>query len=166
MDTESFYLLLSFVHDTLQVDEAKAASHGSMIIPELCLYCTLHYLAGASYLDVIVFASISTSSFYRIAHKTIHAINLTDELLINFPQMMAKCRAAVAGFANISFQSAIANCIGALDDKRQAALVSLKMNPFNLSGRPACFQFFLGPVLGLEAALLWTGVKEVSAMFN
>ena len=57
---ESFYLLLSFVHDALQVDKAKVASHGGMIIPELCLYCTLCYLAGASYLDVIVFASIST----------------------------------------------------------------------------------------------------------
>ena len=58
---------------------------------------------------------LSTSSFYRIVHKTIHAINLTDELSIKFPQMIAQCRAAVARFANISFQSAIANCIGALD---------------------------------------------------
>ena len=95
MDIESFFLLLSFVHDTLQVDEAKAASCGGMIIPELCLYCTLCYLVVTSYLDVIVFAGISTSSFYRIVHKTIHAINLMDELLINFPQMMAKGRAAL-----------------------------------------------------------------------
>ena len=115
MDIESFYLLLSFLHDTLQVDKAKAASHGGMIIPELCLYCTLHYLAGASYLDVIVLACISTSSFYRIVHKIIHAINLIDELSINFPPTIAECRAAAAGFSNISFQSAIANCIGALD---------------------------------------------------
>ena len=42
-------------------------------------------------------------------------MNLTDELTINFPQMMAECRAAAARFANISFQSAIANCIGALE---------------------------------------------------
>ena len=79
MDIESFYLLLSFVCGTVQVDEAKVASHDGMIIPELCLYCTLCYLAGASYLDVIVFASISTSSLYRIVHKKIHAIDLTDE---------------------------------------------------------------------------------------
>ena len=64
MDIESFYLLLSFIHDTIQVDKAKVASHGGMIIPELCLYCTLHYLAGASYLDVSVFAEISTASFF------------------------------------------------------------------------------------------------------
>ena len=115
MDIESFYLLLSFICDAIQVDEAKAASNGGMIIPELCLCCTLCYLAGASYLDVSVFAGISTASFYRIVHKTIHAMNLMDELTINFPQMMVECRAATAGFANISFQSAIANCIGALD---------------------------------------------------
>ena len=42
-------------------------------------------------------------------------MNLMDELTINFRQMMAECRAATARFANISFQSAIANCIGALD---------------------------------------------------
>ena len=115
MDIKSCYLLLSFICDAIQVNEAKAASCGGMIIPELCLYCTLHYLAGASYLDVSVFAGISTVSFYRIVHKTIHAMNLTDELTINFPQMMAECRAAAARFPNISFQSAIANCIGALD---------------------------------------------------
>ena len=115
MDIESFYLLLSFIHDAIQVDEAKAASHGGMIIPELCLCCMLHYLAGASYLDVSVFAGISAASFYRIVHKTIHAMNLMDELTINFPQMMVECRAAAARFSNISFQSAIANCIGALD---------------------------------------------------
>ena len=115
MDIESFYLLLSFVCYALQVDTTKVASHGRMIIPELCLYCTLCYLAGASYLEIIVFAGISTSSFYRIVHKTIHTINLTDELSINFPQTMAKCRAAVARFTNISYQSALANCIGALD---------------------------------------------------
>ena len=86
MDIESFYLLLSFIHDAIQVDKAKTASHGGMIIPELCLYCTLRYLAGASYLDVSVFAGISTASFYRIVHRTIHAVNLTDELTINFPQ--------------------------------------------------------------------------------
>ena len=115
MDIESFYLLLSFVCYTLQVDTTKAASCGGMIIPELCLYCTLCYLVGASYLDIIVFAGISTSLFYRIVHKTIHAINLMDELSIDFPQMMAECRAAATGFTNISYQSAIANCIGALD---------------------------------------------------
>ena len=115
MDIEFFYLLLSFVHYALQVDTTKMASHGRMIIPELCLYCTLCYLAGASYLDIIDFAGISTFSFYRIVHKTIHAINLMDELSINFPQMMAECRAAASRFTNISYQSAIANCIGVLD---------------------------------------------------
>ena len=115
MDIESFYLLLSFVHYAVQVNATKAASHDGMITPELWLYCTLHYLAGASYLDIIVFADISTSSFYRIVHKTIHTINLMDELSIDFPQMMAECREAVARFTNISYQSAIGNCIGARD---------------------------------------------------
>ena len=42
-------------------------------------------------------------------------MNLMDELTINFLLLMAEYRAAAAGFANISFQSPIANCIGLLD---------------------------------------------------
>ena len=110
-----FHHLLSFVHCALEVDTTKAASHGRMIIPELCLYCTLCYLVGASYLDIIVLAGISTSSFYRIVHKTVHTINSTHELSINFLQMMAKCRATSARFTNISYQFAIANCVGTLN---------------------------------------------------
>ena len=58
VDIESFYLLLSLICDAIQVDEAKTASCGGMIIPELRLYCTLHYFAGESYLDVSVFLGL------------------------------------------------------------------------------------------------------------
>ena len=45
MELDSFFLLLSYIRNFLEVDESKAASHGGKIIPELCLYCTLRYLA-------------------------------------------------------------------------------------------------------------------------
>ena len=115
MELDSFFLLLSYIRNFLDVDESKAASRGGKIIPELCLYCTLRYLAGASYLDIVVFAGISIPSFYRIVRKTIHAINSVDELAISFPKTFQECKVAAAGFENISFQSAIANCIGAID---------------------------------------------------
>ena len=115
MELDSFLLLLSYIWNFLEVDESKAASRGGKIIPELCLYCTLCYLAGASYLDSVVFAGISIPSFYRIVRKTTHAINSVDELEIKFPTTFEECKVAAAGFENISFQSAIANCIGAID---------------------------------------------------
>ena len=116
MELDSFLLLLSYIRNFLEVDESKAASHGGKIIPELCLYCTLRYLAGASYLDIVVFAGISIPSFYRIVMKTTHAINSVDELEIKFPTTFEECKVAAAGFENISFQSAIANCTGAIDE--------------------------------------------------
>ena len=115
MELDSFLLLLSYIRNFLEVDESKAASRGGKIIPELCLYCTLRYLAGASYLDIVVFAGISIPSFYRVVRKTTHAINSVDELEIKFPTTFEECKVAAAGFENISFQSAIANCIGAID---------------------------------------------------
>ena len=115
MELDSFLLLLSYIQSFLEVDESKAASCGGKIIPELCLYCTLRYLAGASYLDIAVFAGISIPSFYRIVRKTTHAITSVNELEIKFPMTFEECKVAAAGFENISFQSAIANCIGAID---------------------------------------------------
>ena len=109
MDIESFYLLLSFIRDSIQVDKAQAASHGGMIIPELCLYCTLRILLGQVTLMLVFLLGFPLLLSTGLFTKTIHAINLADELMINFPQTMAECRGAAAGFANISFQSAIAN---------------------------------------------------------
>ena len=92
MELDSFLLLLSYIRNFLEVDESKAASCGGKIIPELCLYCTLCYLAGASYLDIVVFAGISIPSFYRIVRKTTHAINSVDELEIKFPTTFEECK--------------------------------------------------------------------------
>ena len=78
MELDSFFLLLSYIRNFLDVDENKAASRGGKIIPELCLYCTLRYLAGASYLDIVVFAGISIPSFYRIVRKTIRAFRQSN----------------------------------------------------------------------------------------
>jgi hypothetical protein len=63
MDGSSFNKLLGYVYDSLMVKEVMANSRGGPIIPELCLFCTLRYLAGGSYLDICDIAGVSASSF-------------------------------------------------------------------------------------------------------
>ena len=69
-----FNKLVLLLAEDLLVDEDAARKRGGAIIPELCIYCTLRYLAGGSYLDISDIAGISQSSFYRIVWKTITAI--------------------------------------------------------------------------------------------
>jgi len=115
MRMESFNLLLSYIRDELEVDKEMADKRGGPILPELCLYCTLRWLAGGSYSDIYLFVGISTSSFYRICWKTIFAIVTCPELAIQFPQTLQECQVAAAGFESVSYGGAITNCIGVVD---------------------------------------------------
>jgi hypothetical protein len=55
MTFASFNKLLSCLRPQLQVDNERANSRGGAILPELCLYICLRYLAGGSYSDIPFF---------------------------------------------------------------------------------------------------------------
>ena len=116
MSKQSFDKLLEMgIHDQLAVNELQANLRGGPIIPELCMYCTIRYLAGGSYLDICDVAGISKSSFYRIVWKTMKIINSTPSLDIIFPQTAAEVQTAMNGFTMISMGAAIINCVGVID---------------------------------------------------
>jgi hypothetical protein len=94
MSKDSFNKLLEFVRPRLAVDERMATLRGGAIIPELCLYCTIRWLAGGSYSDIFYFCGISKSSFYRLIWKTMFEISVCpDEYLkIRFPKTRQECR--------------------------------------------------------------------------
>jgi DDE superfamily endonuclease len=115
MEKDSFDKLLSYIYDELIVKEVMANNRGGPIIPELCLYCTLRFLAGGSYLDICDIAGISASSFYRVIWKTITALITCKELEIRFPRSSQDIRAAIDGFASISYGGAIKNCAAVCD---------------------------------------------------
>jgi hypothetical protein len=115
MTKASFDKLVGLIEQDLAVDEASANLRGGAIIPEICLYCTLRYLAGGSYLDVSDVAGISQASFYRVVWKTITAIVTCKALRIRFPRTHEEVTAAVAGFASISTEQVIKNCVGVVD---------------------------------------------------
>jgi hypothetical protein len=65
MHASSFSKIVEMIRDELEVDFSMAALQGGAILPELCLYLTLRYLAGGTYLDIKLCIGISTGSFYR-----------------------------------------------------------------------------------------------------
>ena len=143
MSKESFDKLLAFLFDRLAVNEASANARGGPIIPELCLYCTIRYLAGGSYLDICDVAGVSKSSFYRIIWKTMDVLNTTPELDIKFPQSQAEIHAALSGFTMISMGAAITNCIGVIDGYLMRIKVPSKEEAGNVrsyfSGHYQCY---------------------------
>lgn len=115
MSKESFDKLLGFVREPLMVNETKANLRGGSIVPELCLYCTIRWLAGGSYLDITDICGISKSSFYRVVWKTITAICKVDSLCPKFPKTNEELGEAMKGFASKSTDGIIDNCVGVVD---------------------------------------------------
>ena len=115
MSHTSFNQLLSFLRDKLEVDNRMASLRGGAILPELCLYACLRYLAGGSYSDIKYFTGISVPSLYRIIWKCIDAINACKELSIKFPTTVAEVKEAARGFESISMQQCIWNCVSVID---------------------------------------------------
>jgi hypothetical protein len=115
MERSSFDKLLSYIYEDLLVKEGMTNNRGGPIIPELCLFCTLRYLAGGFYLDICDIAGISKSSFYRVVWRTIDALCKCEELSISFPSSSTEIQAAIQGFESISYGSAIRNCALVMD---------------------------------------------------
>jgi hypothetical protein len=115
MNLESFNKLLELIREDLLVNQKMADLRGGPIIPELCLFCTVRWLAGGSYLDIIDITGISVASFYRIVWKTCKAIVESPDLEMRLPETPEECKVAAAGFRSISYKEAIANCVGVLD---------------------------------------------------
>lgn len=115
MQQESFDKLLEYIRHELEVNETMANLRGGTILPEICLYVTLRWLAGGSYLDITDVAGISRPSFYRVLWKTCKAICHCDDLAIVWPKTVADCELAAAHFKSISYNEAIVNCVGVVD---------------------------------------------------
>jgi hypothetical protein len=116
MRKHSFDKLVVLLAKDLVVDAVAANKRGGAIVLEICLYCTLRYLAGGSYLDISDIAGISQSSLYRVIWKTITSIVAKCiALRLNFPKTKEEVAAAIAGFASVSTDQAVYNCVGVVD---------------------------------------------------
>ena len=88
---------------------------GGAIIPELCVYITLQYLAGGSYMDIFFLVGISKSSFFHLLWKTIKAINKCAELWITCPYTKEWQIKYACEFTSISTNHALHECVAVLD---------------------------------------------------
>ena len=112
MKAQSFDGLVAILRDALTRNEDQADRRGGVIIPEIRLYATIRWLAGASYSDIVYFCGISVAAFYCIVWDTIYAIINHPSLEMKFPQTLDECKAAARGFASISDSKVINNCVG------------------------------------------------------
>jgi hypothetical protein len=135
MSLVSFYKLLQLIKEKIKVDVVQADHRGGPILPEICLFCTLRWLAGGSYLDIYAITKVSISSFYRVVYKTMQAINNCSSLDIKFPKTSLECKSVADGFRSISTKEAITNCIGVID----GYLLRIYTPPKADAGNVRCF---------------------------
>lgn len=109
MSLESFNKLLGLIRGDLEINTTMAALCGGAIIPEVCLFCTLRWLAGGSYIDVHDLMGVSRASFFRVVWKTIKARCCCPELRIGFPVTEGECAIKASGFEGISYRGVVAN---------------------------------------------------------
>lgn len=102
MKYSSFKKLLNYIRADLLVNEEMGSLRGGAVIPEVCLYATLRYLAGGSYSDIHYFTGISRTAFYDVVNKTMHAIINCKQLAIKFPTTRAEVEEAANGFCSVS----------------------------------------------------------------
>ena len=132
MDISSFNKILTVIKDVLKTDEDMGKIRGGSISPSICLFCTLRYLSGGSYLDISSLTGISKTSFYTVVWRTIDAIVNSEDALLNnihFPNTNEECERAAAGFESIS-TFAITNCVSVLD----GYLLSIQTPPAKVVG--------------------------------
>jgi hypothetical protein len=115
LSIRSFYKLLGLIEEDLKVDEKKACGRGGPVLPDLCLYMTLRYLAGSDIPAIKNFTGVSRAAAYRAIGRTLKAIVNCKPLAPHFPMTKEECASAALEFRSISWKGAIKNCIGAID---------------------------------------------------
>jgi hypothetical protein len=115
MSLVSFYKLLELIKEKIKVDVIQADHRGGPNLPETCLFCTLRWLGGGSYLDIYAITNVSISSLYCVVYKTLQAINNCPSLEIKFPKTTLECKSVADGFRSISTKEATTSCIGVID---------------------------------------------------
>jgi DDE superfamily endonuclease len=115
MSLDSFKRLVLLLETDLIVDESYAVRRGGAICPSYCVFITLRFLAGARYQDICEMCKASPTAVYFAVHKTLQAIVCNPELSYKFPETKEECEILANGFENISYKSAITNCVGAVD---------------------------------------------------
>ena len=114
------------------VKQGMASLWGGAIIPELCVYVTLRYLAGGLYTDIFYLISILQPSFYHLLWKAIKAINNCPRLQITWPYTKDRQLESATLFTSISTNHALRDCVAVLDGYHLQTITPAKKEVHNV----------------------------------
>jgi DDE superfamily endonuclease len=117
MSLQAFMSLVDMLYQYISYDYLK---YGFTItqLPvqaDITVAIGLCWLAGGSYLDLKNVYCCSVDTIYKHILLCIQAVNMCDLLKLKFPTSAAEICSVQAGFCNISSNSVITGCVGAID---------------------------------------------------
>ena len=121
MDHDTFKLLVDTLREKITFNVAMArlsAPHMEPIYPELVCAIGLRYLAGRRKHDIMHWAEVSASSYYRCRNTFIDAVLDEETLEIKFPMEPDELDGIAEGFERISNndgQAVFNKCVGCVD---------------------------------------------------
>ena len=117
MSFQAFTALVDMLYQYIAYDYLKygyTCTH-QPVHAEITVAIGLQWLAGGSYLDLKNVYCCSTSTVYNHRLCFICAVNLCDLLMLRFPTSATEICSAQTQFCDISSNSVISGCVGAMD---------------------------------------------------
>ena len=117
MSLEAFGALVKLLYGNISYNYSKYGYTSSQepIEAEITVAIGLCWLAGGSYIDLKNVYPCSVSSIYAYRLCFIHAVNSCKLLKLHFPMTLAEIHSSQSQFQEISSNSVVRGCIGAID---------------------------------------------------
>ncbi len=82
--------------------KSRVRTNTEPIHAEIILHCSLRFLAGGLYLEIMCNAVLSHTAFYSSIYKGIDAINRCPDLALKLPRSLEELHDAADEFASLS----------------------------------------------------------------
>jgi hypothetical protein len=117
MSLQAFMSLVDMLYQYISYDYLKCGFTATQqpVQSEITVAIGLCWLTGGSYLDLKNVYCYSVDTIYKHRLLFIQAVNICDLLKVKFPTFAVEICSVQAGFCNISSNSVLTGCVGAID---------------------------------------------------
>lgn len=118
MSRESFEKLITMVTPYMDINPKyfKRSTSLGEHTPYIIMHCVLRWLAGGSFLDIMLLLRISKTTFFRLIRLGLDAILSCKELMsIKFPSILREIETMAENFTKISAHRIFTGCVGCID---------------------------------------------------